>query len=122
MKVSSSSFLVAHKLANANINELEVPEEVKIVYESFIDSYFCNTISEIEDIEQYMIDTYGYTNLEEAINFDRERVTKIYNLFKKKLEEGYSISEFWYEDGDTVGPSIIEKLVISGYAEILENI
>lgn len=62
MKVSSSSFLVAHKLANANINELEVPEE------------------------------------------------------------GYSISEFWYEDGDTVGPSIIEKLVISGFVEILENI
>lgn len=49
MKVSSSSFLVAHKLANANINELEVPEE------------------------------------------------------------GYSISEFWYEDGDTVGLALLRN-------------
>jgi len=117
---SSSGFIVAHKLMD--VAELKgIPEEAKIILESFYDSYFSNTVKTEEEIEQYIKDVYGYDSLEEALDYDREYITRIIETLKKKIQEGYVVSEFWYEYGDMVGPRIIETLVRKGYAEVLEN-
>lgn len=118
---SSSSFIVAHKLTNPD--ELEnVPEAVKIVFKTIYNSYFYDTVNTPEKAEKFILDTYGYEKLAEALEDDADFISPLIEKVKKKIKEGYNISEFIYRYYDETGPAMLEVLEKEGLAEILQRI
>ena len=116
---SSSGFIIAHKPTNPE--ELEkVPELIKASFKTILDTYFFYTANTLEDAEKFLLDLLGYENREEAL--EDEFAAELFNKIKKKVEEGYSISEFMYSYYDETGPALLQALKEEGLAEILESI